>query len=426
MKKTTRDAIVAALKAARDIADVAEGEDRDLSGEEREKVNAYLAKAAELKKRDTDATELRDQLSGLTEGIGLTDPDEPKPAPPAHFAKGTRGVSIGQQFAASDEYTSLVKSVPGGRFGEKMRIQSAPYGLKSLINITDPAAGGTLLVPEQLGMLDPFYQRPLTIRSLVSPGTTQTDTISYVRMLSTTINAAPVPEASTTAVVGGGVTTALAGVKPESGFTFERDTTNVKTIAHWIPATKRSLSDASQIRTLIDTFLVYGLEQELEDQILSGDGTGENFLGLAHTGGVQTQAAPGAGEDVFNVTRKARTKVTIGGRSIPTAYVMNPLDWESIELMRNTQGNFYGAGPFALSTPSLWALPVVASEAVPVGTAYVADWKKAILWDREAANIQVTDSHADFFIRNLVAILAEMRAAFAILRPSAFVKIALV
>jgi hypothetical protein len=33
----------------------------------------------------------------------------------------------------------------------------------------------------------------------------------------------------------------------------------------------------------------------------------------------------------------------------------------------------------------------------------------------------MTDSHADFFIRNMVAILAEERIAFGVTRPTAFV-----
>jgi hypothetical protein len=46
-----------------------------------------------------------------------------------------------------------------------------------------------------------------------------------------------------------------------------------------------------------------------------------------------------------------------------------------------------------------------------------------VLWDREQAMISVSDSHADFFIRNLVAILCELRAAMGIIRPTAFVEI---
>jgi HK97 family phage major capsid protein len=71
----------------------------------------------------------------------------------------------------------------------------------------------------------------------------------------------------------------------------------------------------------------------------------------------------------------------------------------------------------------VWNLPVIETEAVPQGTGYVGDFRKAVLWDREQATVKVTDSHLDFFVRNLVAILAEMRAAFGVLQPSAFVEI---
>jgi HK97 family phage major capsid protein len=70
-------------------------------------------------------------------------------------------------------------------------------------------------------------------------------------------------------------------------------------------------------------------------------------------------------------------------------------------------------------------LPVIESEAVAPKTAWCAAWNYGVVYDREQATVTATDSHADFFVRNLVAILAEMRAAFAIMRPSAFVKITL-
>jgi hypothetical protein len=53
------------------------------------------------------------------------------------------------------------------------------------------------------------------------------------------------------------------------------------------------------------------------------------------------------------------------------------------------------------------------------GRAILADWRKVVVWDRERATISVTDSHADFFVRNIIAILAELRAAFGIIRPQA-------
>jgi HK97 family phage major capsid protein len=435
VRKSIRAAIEAEVKAATAITDAAIKDDRDMTDVERDTITAHLAKADELHTNSVREDELNAKMRSLTDGlkvgadddtpVGIVAPGQSAPTPAVAAAK-TR--SIGEQFTGSTEYKALLSSFPSGMPSEKMRVQSQPFGIKALLTGADhDASAGALVRPDYRGLQDPFYQRPLSIRQLVAPGNTTSDTIEYVRMISVTNNAAPVPEATSSAFIDGTtVTPVMGGLKPQSAFEFEKDATTVKTIAHWIPATKRALADAAQIRTLIDQFLRYGLEEELEDQIVSGTGIGENFLGIANTPGVQTQGPPGAGEDVFDVTRVARRKVQIGGRAMPTAYVFNPLDWEKVDLARNDANDFYGAGPFALTAPRLWGLPVVESEAIPPGFAYVGAWNFAVLYDREQATVQATDSHADYFVRNLVAILAELRAAFAVLRPSAFVKIDLV
>jgi HK97 family phage major capsid protein len=60
---------------------------------------------------------------------------------------------------------------------------------------------------------------------------------------------------------------------------------------------------------------------------------------------------------------------------------------------------------------------------VPDDTALVGDFTKAVLWLREGAQVLATDSHSDFFVKNLVALLAELRAALGVLLPSAFCKV---
>ena len=137
--------------------------------------------------------------------------------------------------------------------------------------------------------------------------------------------------------------------------------------------------------------------------------------------GTQSQAFS---VDLLTTTRKARTKVRVTGRAVATAYVMNPTDWETIDLLKDSEARYYFGGPSVLGTPRLWGLPVVESEAMTAGTSVVGDWRKAVLWDREQAQILTSDSHSDFFVRNLLAILAELRAAFGVLQPAAFVEIA--
>lgn len=299
------------------------------------------------------------------------------------------------------------------QFGHSPKVQ-LKMSMKALITGLSSTSGGALITNDRLGIVDTgTFARPLTVRDIVTNGNTDSDVVEYVRQGSHTNAAAPTAEAT-----GTGDST---GTKPESTMVLAIITETVKTIAHWIPATRRSLADAAQLRTLVDAFLRYGLEEELEDQMLTGDGVGENFTGLLNVTGTTAQAFD---TDLLVTTRKARTKVRTTGRATPTAYVMNPTDWQTIDLLKDNESRYYFGGPSVLGTPRLWGLPVVESEGMTAGTSMVADWRLAVLWDREMANILVSDSHSDFFIRNLIAILAELRAAFGTIRPSAFVEIA--
>lgn len=298
--------------------------------------------------------------------------------------------------------------VSSAQFGNSPAVQ-----VKDLLTGASDTSAGSLVYPRFLGFQDAgTFMRPLTVRDLITTGTTDGDAVAYVRQTSLTNNAAPVAEA--TAASGG------TGVKPESAFALAVINETVKTIAHWIPATRRALADAGQLRTLINSILMYGLDEELEDQILTGSGTGENFTGIMNTTGTSTQAYD---TGLLVTTRKARTKVKTLGRANPTAYVMHPNDWEDFDLLVDAETRYYFGGPSVLGTPRLWGLPVVESEGMTEGFSIVADWRLAILWDRQRAQILTSDSHSDFFIRNLIAILAELRAAFGVIRPAAFVEI---
>lgn len=339
--------------------------------------------------------------------------------------------SISQLVMDDAKYKSwLADLAPHGHFAEKVRIASPqvqiPGGLKALVTGASDASAGAFVFNDVQRNLDQFiYRRPLTMRDIVTIGRTESDTIEYVRQVSETNNAAMVPEATSSAVIDGStVTAAMGGLKPESGMVFERVITNVKTVAHWMPATKRALADAGQMQTLIDSFLRYGLEEELEDQMVLGNGVGENFTGLVNISNVTAQAWD---TNLMVTTRRAKTKVRTVGRTTATAYLLNPTDWENIQLLRTEEGGantgqFFFGGPASQEVPTLWNLPVIESESVPVGTGYVGNFKTLILWDREQAGVQMTDSHNDFFVRNLVAILAEARAAFGCLRPASIVE----
>lgn len=426
MTTKTRDALEQELRheleQAKSIATKAD--DRGPEGftaEERVAVSNHLEKARGLKNEilelDGD-TKLREELSILGRPLG-------------DLAKAGTGTvegrkSIGERFTEAPELKAWMSSIaPNGKIPESAKGLHSPavaFGMKDLVTGLSDTSGGALVSNDWRGLLDGLGQftRPLTLADLVTRGTTGSDTVEYARVTGFTNNAAAVAEATTAAVAFPPADAVASGVKPESGLALEKVTATVKTLAHWIPATKRALSDAAQVRTLIDSFLRFGLEEELEDQIATGDGTGENFEGILEVSGIQAQAWD---TDLLTTTRKARTLVRTVGRARPTAFLFHPNDNERIDLLKNNNGDFYFGGPTSNPSAPLWGLPRVECEAIPEGTGMVADFRMAVLWDREEASLQVSDSHADFFVRNLVAILAEMRAAFGVIRPKAFVAI---
>jgi len=427
------------LQAARAIAAKADEEKREFTAEESTQLKELMGKANDAKARAEKAkgdAEVKAAMAQLGDEIGLDEKSGDKVTPSGLLVPGRK--TLGESYVESTEYKGLLESVPGGQFTKQHRVNARPVGVKNLVRPMGQKAlvtgasdtsGGAFVRADDLGLqvgLEPF-QRPLTLRSLVTNGSTSSDSIEYVRVTSITNNAAPVAEATSSATPVANTTTGVlegvtgGGYKPESGLAVARYTTPVRTIAHWIPVTKRAIADAAQMVTLIDGFLEYGLEEELEDQMIAGDGSGENFEGLSNVSGVQAQAWD---SDLLTTTRKAKTKVRTVGRANPSAFVLNPADLEAIDLLADNENRYYFGGPAASgNAPTLWGLPIVESEAVPAGTGYVGDWTKCVLWDRQQSTITTTDSHGDFFVRNLVAILAELRAAFGVLQPNAFVEI---
>lgn len=381
-----------------------------------------LLEQIKVAKRDL---EILDEAKGLAAEIGepAIDDVDAQGRPPVR----ERVKALGLQVVESLEFKAMMRPFTGA-VNERARIQSDPIGVKALITGGSSTSGGAFVVNEQSGIVEMLGRRPLTIRDLVSVRRTGSDAVEYVEQTSHTNAAAVVPEATSSAAptapgaAGPLILDPNGGYKPEGSWAFERKVANVKTIAEWVPITKRGLADVAALEGLINDELAADVADAEEAQILNGNGTGENFTGVNNWSGVQTQTFS---TDIFESIRKGITKARTVGRVNPTGIVMNPADVEKIDLAKDLNGTYRYGGPQSMGQRTVWGVPVVESEIQPAGTGTLADWSKAVLWDREQTTVTMTDSHADFFVRNMVAVLAEERLAFAVTRPAAVVKVAL-
>jgi HK97 family phage major capsid protein len=117
---------------------------------------------------------------------------------------------------------------------------------------------------------------------------------------------------------------------------------------------------------------------------------------------------------------------------------MNPANWQTTRLLMDKNEQFYGGGPFtgAYGGPqgpvgesgqvtgamdSIWNKPVIVTTAIGAGTAVVGSFSAAAqLFTRGGLNVEATNSHEDYFAKDLVALRAEKREALAVYRPAAF------
>ncbi len=308
--------------------------------------------------------------------------------------------SIGQQITESEQF----KSFSGAG---SVRLQVKANELTSATTDTNGAVGDAIVPQRQPGIVMPA-ERDLTIRDLLLPGRTSSNAVEFVQETGFTNSAA---------------TRAELGAVAQSHLKFDLVTTNVKNIGHHIVASRNVLADIPMLQSYIDTRLRYGLKQEEEDQLLSGDGTGNNVKGLLEYASAfdETTYSDGTNDTFIDTVRRAVLQVRIAELK-PTFIVLNPIDWAAIELTKDDNGRYIevsirdGSGAMRL-----WRLNVIESTVMTSGEFLVGSTMGAQIFDREDASVEIATQHSDFRLKGSVAIIGEERLALAVTRPESYV-----
>jgi HK97 family phage major capsid protein len=399
-----------------------EADDAKRTPENREKLEKLIADGKAFR-ADLDLAKEVQELDDFANAPA----SEPKAAgDPSGSAPAPQRKSFGRQVVESEEYKNNPRKAEG-----KMNPVLVPHLMKGLYNTTDAQGGYAVRADRETEILDIARQRPLTIMDLIMVGQTTVDAVEYVEMSSRTNNAAVVPEWDSAKTPGDGDYGLKYGDKPQGDLTLNLRTATVKTIAEWIPASRQILADAPNLRSMVDNELIYQLMITLENQILTGNGSGNNFTGINNWSGIQTRQHRNVGVDrgaladdtLGDTIRRSLTDVRLEFYE-PDGIVLNPTNGEAIELEKDDNGNYLKVyDPVAMR---MWRVRVLETQAQTANIATVAQFKLgAKMWDREDANIRVGEP-GNFFLQNAVAILAELRAAFAVTRPKAIEKVNLV
>ena len=411
-----KGALAGKMAEQQEIADSIslEGETLVVTDEHRASFNENMTQIKDIKGLIEDMTTLRDVSAWSSEAEHASVAAEVAAGVEAEV-KAHRS-SLGEAFVSSEEF----KSLQGGKAGANM---SSPFVTKSLeqkdiYSSMPTGTPGSFGAVERDGIV-PIAQRRSRVRDLFPSRTTNAAVIEYFRQTGFTNNADTVAERSGSNF----------GAKPQSAMTFVGEQAPVRTIAHWEAAHRNVLADEPQLRSIIDNDLLYGLRLTEDNQILSGSGTGEDLAGILNNGSIQSYSwSSGATTPVADTKADAvRRAATLSYLAYyePTGIIVNPNDWEDIELTKNSQGTYLLAISVAGGAESrIWRIPVIDTPAIASGTALIGAFGTgAQLYDREAASIRISEQHSDFFVRNAIVVLAEERLALAVKRPESFVKV---
>lgn len=377
---------------------------RELSGaikKRDEEMGAAIKKASEeIAATGKMAKETLDQLKQLSEGATALQTRmldvEQKFIASQNDGRQRRdaGKSLGQRTVESD----VVKKFMADKGG------TAKFAVKAITSDTTGAGGaGDLVLPTRVAEIIRPEDRRMTIRDLLSQSRTASNAIEYVQETGFDNQADVVAEGAE---------------KPESSIDFQLRNVPVRTIAHWIPVTKQIYDDAPMLASYIDNRLRFGLATVEEAQLLTGDGTGQNLLGLIPEAAVFNRQNTGTKLDVI---RRAITQVRLS-EFRADAVVLHPGDWEEMELVKTDFGSYVWANPMGLLNPTVWGLRVVDTTAMEEAQFLVGAFRQAAtVWDREDANVQISEHDRDNFIKNMLTVRGEERIALTVFRPEAMV-----
>lgn len=309
------------------------------------------------------------------------------------------GKSLGRMFVESDAYKNR-------KDAKHIEVHLPDFDFLEAKTLMETGAGFAPQAVRTGRIVEYAHRRPI-VADLIPQTDTDQSAAVYMEETTSTNNAA-------TRTQG-----AAAG---ESALAYTERNDPVREIATWLPVTEIQIEDVPVVQSTIDNRLLFFLDLAEEVQLLSGDGNAPNLTGFHTKSGVQTQAK--GADPVPDAIYKAMTKIRHTGMAEPSAAIFHPNDWQDVRLLRTTDGVYIWGSPADAGPERIWGLPVVITSAETENTALLGDYQLySEIRRKRGANVKVSNSHDDFFIKGKLAIRADKRLVLCIYRAAAFCKV---
>ncbi|NNM94915.1 MAG: phage major capsid protein [Bacteroidia bacterium] len=326
------------------------------------------------------------------------------------FSGSDSGNTVKDMVIAQKEGLSNLKKKAG--IPVSFQFKANQLFTKAAGNVTE---GGNLLGTDPLPptRLAGVYAQPLRkvhIRQFIN--TTATDSNQILYNLETGSN-------------DGTATTAEGTSAAQSDFTITGTEVLVRKLNTYLTISKEMMEDADFVDNYINTRIVGRLLQTEDNQILYGNNTAPNLMGLKNQASYYYNyySGPSAIPSInyFDILSGAVTQGRVGNY-VPNYIFVHPADYNTMVTSRDSYGR-YQFPNFLFGQPALVnEAQVIANTAVNQGDFFAGDFNLgATLAYRDEINVTFSNQHVDNFVKGFITVLVEERVALVVYRPTAFV-----
>lgn len=330
--------------------------------------------------------------------------------------------SLGARFVNSDSYKRAIKN---GKIGSGNHIhvempevtnfaRATTFGIgTSDISSTTDLGGGSGANIDINREWNRLNQQPITVAQMLGQGTTTGDNVRFIRELTFTNDATRVAEAA---------------AKPQASLDFGVRNATVEKTSVLLKVTEEMLADWAQAASVINESLGYMVADKEDGYLLNGTGSSE-ITGLYNTTGLQTTSGAANTIDVFKRAKALVEGASGTGFASCDAFILNPLDWLSISLTKDGNGQYlfggpgyapYGVGGYS-NVSMMWGVPVVTTVRNTQGQAICGALRNgATQWRRAGISIRTTDSDGTDFLNGIVTVCADARMTLTVKQPGRF------
>lgn len=310
------------------------------------------------------------------------------------------------------EAKSKLEAYKSEKKGFSLELESKAVGDMAAGNLT--GTSGTYFVrPDYVPGVSALPYESVHVRDLLPKGSTTSNTVRYVRDMGGE---------------GGAGMTAQGTTKSQVDRDLQIFDAPVRKITTYFRIPEEMIEDIDYMQS----FLVnIGLEEVMlteDNQILYGDGTGQNLsgfntLGTAFAAGTSVIGASANEFDVIGAAKKQLRVAKFGG---PLFALVSPVNYYDLRYKRkDTTNNYIFQAPSL--NPMSGALQadgvtILEHTAVTAGDFFVFAPRAAQVVDRKGTSVRFFDQDQDNAIKNLVTVVIEKRLAMPVYFPGSIIR----